>query len=360
MAKILYGVMGNTYGHIMRTLAITSRMPEHDYRFIGGGRLVEAFKDRHPVLEMPVFRTVHHKHRISILRTACHIARCLGGFGLYMNRVFPVIDEFQPDLIVTDREYFTPIAAYFYGRPCISIDHSHIMKACYYAVPPEQRTSWFLAMLNDYLFFNFTRRNLIVSFFAPPLKAESLDEIFPPVLRPEVRNQTPSAGDYIFVYQSSSTFGQLVEALRKQPRPVIIYGVKKNLEVSGNLIFKPYNFVGLLKDMAGSAYVVANGGHNVLCEALYYGKPVLSFPISGHFEQFINAWHLRSLGYGDFSTSLEPAPRLFEDFEAGLPVFRQNLGNKNFDGTPLIVSRIQELIRKETERLAYYRQSRVV
>jgi hypothetical protein len=40
MARILYGVMGNTHGHIMRSLAIASRLAgEHELYFVGGGRV---------------------------------------------------------------------------------------------------------------------------------------------------------------------------------------------------------------------------------------------------------------------------------------------------------------------------------
>ena len=47
MARILYGIMGNTYGHVMRTQAIVERlMPEHDFFFVGGGRVPEALAPR--------------------------------------------------------------------------------------------------------------------------------------------------------------------------------------------------------------------------------------------------------------------------------------------------------------------------
>ncbi len=344
MAKILYGVMGNTYGHVMRTLSIVSRMPEHEFRFIGGGRVPQTFSARYPVLEVPVLRTVHHKQRVSVPRTIAQIIRRVFEIPCQTRRIRNLIDDFKPDLIISDREFFTPIAARLAGRECVSIDHSHVMKACDYPVPRGQRLSWFLAMLNDYLLFDFTRRNLVVSFFQPPVKPGRTDEIFPPVLRPEVKEVTPSTGDYIFVYQTSATFGPLIEALRHQPRPVVIYGFKPHAEVSGNLTFKPYDQRALLADLAGSAYAIVNGGHNVICEALYYGKPVLCFPIAMLFEQFINAWHIRSLGYGDFSTERHPTPDLFARFEQNLETCRTNLRGKTFDGTEQIVNRLQQLI----------------
>lgn len=344
MAKILYGVMGNTYGHIMRTLAIVSRMPEHEFHFVGGGRVPQALAGRYPVLEMPVLRTVHHKQRVSVPRTVGQIARRVCEIPSQLKRIRRLIDDFQPDLAIADREFFTPLAARRAGLPCISIDHSHVMKACDYPVPRGQRLSWSLAMLNDYLLFDFTQQNLVVSFFHPPLKPGRTDELFPPVLRPEVKTVTPSAGDYIFVYQTSATFGPLIEALRHQPRPVVIYGFKPHAEVSGNLTFKPYDQRALLADLAGSAYAIVNGGHNVICEALYYEKPVLCFPIAMLFEQFINAWHIRSLGYGDFSTELRPTPDLFARFETNLETYRAHLRGKTFDGTEQIVARLRQLI----------------
>jgi uncharacterized protein (TIGR00661 family) len=350
MARILYGVMGNTYGHIMRTLSIVSCMPQHDYYFVGGGRVPEALQGRYPVLEMPVLRTVHRKQKVSVSATIGQIARRVVEIPSQLKRLQKLIDEFQPDLAICDREFFTPLAAQRADLPCISIDHSHVMKACEYPVPSDQRLSWFLAMLNDYLLFDFTRQNLIVSFFHPPRKVHSTDELFPPVLRPEVKAVTPSVGDYIFVYQTSATFAPLIEALRHQPRPVVIYGFKKEAEVSGNLTFKPYDQTALLEDLAGSAYAIVNGGHNVICEALYYSKPVLCFPIAMLFEQFINAWHIRSLGYGDFSTTMEPSPSLFSNFETNLETYRANLAGKNFDGTEQIVNRLQELIASHTRR----------
>ncbi len=90
---------------------------------------------------------------------------------------------------------------------------------------------------------------------------------------------------------------------------------------------------------------MVNGGHNLICEALHFGKPVLCFPIARLFEQFINAWHVRALGYGDFSTDPQPGPRSFEAFERGLDVYRANLAAAGtFDGTARVVERVRGLI----------------
>ena len=91
---------------------------------------------------------------------------------------------------------------------------------------------------------------------------------------------------------------------------------------------------------------MVNGGHNLICEALHFGKPVLCFPIKRLFEQFINAWHVRELGYGTFSTDPRPGSGIFEACERELDRFRANLAAKTgtFDGTARVVERVRRLV----------------
>jgi uncharacterized protein (TIGR00661 family) len=346
VAKILYGVMGNTHGHVMRTLSIVSRMAGHEFVFVGGGRVPDAMRAHgHRVHEVPVLRTVHRKQHMAFWPTVGQIVSRVAEIPSVKRGICDLIDEWQPDVAITDREFFLPLAAQSSGLECLSIDHSHVMKACQYPVPRSEWFSWGAAMVNDYLLFDFTRRNLVVSFFHPPKKPGSFDELLPPVLRQAV-TAVPRrpAGDYIFVYQTSATFVPLIETLRRLKRTVIIYGFRNEAATEGNLIFKPYHPTEILEDLAGSAYAVVNGGHNLICEALYFGKPVLCFPIKNLFEQFINAWHVRALGYGDFSQSLAPQPELFEAFECNVERYRQNVESGFVDGTETVVKRLEDII----------------
>jgi hypothetical protein len=71
---------------------------------------------------------------------------------------------------------------------------------------------------------------------------------------------------------------------------------------------------------------------------------VLALPIALDFEKFLNAWHVRALGYGDFSTSRAPAPALFHRFESRLDEYRSNIERTFVDGTPAVVQRVRELV----------------
>jgi uncharacterized protein (TIGR00661 family) len=352
VAKILYGVMGNTYGHVMRTLAIVEQMPEHEFCFVGGGRVPGALAGRnHRLLEVPVLRTVHRHGKVSVSRVLGQIAGRLRELPGVVKTICREIESFQPDLAICDREFYLPIACRRSGLRCISLDHSHVLKACRYPVPAAQRLSWSLAMLNDYALFDFTRQHLIVSFFHPPLRRRwrgnlNQDELLPPVLRPAVTALTPRDGNHVLVYQTSATFRPLLAPLAELKRPVIVYGYGAEAEHRrGNLTFKPYDDRAILEDLAGCAYAVVNGGHNLICEALHFGKPVLCFPIARLFEQFINAWHVRALGYGDFSTARRPGAKIFDRFESRLEDYRTRIAAAgDFNGTARVVARVQEIV----------------
>jgi hypothetical protein len=119
---------------------------------------------------------VHHKQQVSISRTLWQIVRRVLEIPRVRGQILKVVREWKPDVVIVDREFFTPIALLGQGVRVLGIDHSHVMKACEYPVPRDQWVSWGLAMLNDYLLFDFVRKNLIVSFFHPPKKKGTRDE----------------------------------------------------------------------------------------------------------------------------------------------------------------------------------------
>jgi uncharacterized protein (TIGR00661 family) len=348
MARVLYGVMGNTFGHVSRASAIAGRLPEHEFHFVGGGRVPEVLRGLYPVLEVPVARTVYKNQRASVFGTSGHLARCVTNLPSVRREIIDLIDRWQPDVAICDREFFLPHAARKANLPVFSLDHSHVLQVCRYNVPASQVVSWSLSRLEDFLFFDYTRHNLVTSFFRPPLKPNGQNELLPPVLRSAVREIRSTQGDYIFIYQGTPTFHALIDVARQLQRPAIVYGYRNEHVVEGNLTFKPFDKQTILEDLAGCAYAVTTAGHNLICEALYFGKPPLCFPVAVNFEQFINAWHVRELGYGDFSASFHPTLEMFASFESRLDRYRENIRTGFVDGTDIVTNRMREVIRDYT------------
>ncbi|HTS17839.1 MAG TPA: glycosyltransferase family protein [Verrucomicrobiae bacterium] len=350
MARVLYGVMGNTFGHVSRSLAVAGRLPEHEFHFVGGERVPEVLRGLYPVLEVPVAHTVHQNQRVSVPRTCRHLARCTTNLPRVTRQILDLIDRWQPDVAICDREFFLPHAANRAGLPIFALDHSHVLQVCRYHVPPSEFVSWALGRLEDALFFNHTRHNLVTSFFHPELKPDGQNELLPPILRPAIRDLRPTTGDHIFIYQSTATFPALLDVAHRLPRPAVVYGVRNETATEGNLTFKPFHKEQILADLAASAFAVTTAGHNLICEALALGKPVLCFPIAGTFEQFINAAYIRHLGYGDFSTTRHPSLDTFTNFESRLDHYRRQVQTKFVDGTDTVIARVRALINLYSQR----------
>jgi uncharacterized protein (TIGR00661 family) len=344
MAKILYGVMGNTHGHVMRTRAILDRWRGHEVQFVGGGRVIEAFEKDYKILKVPVWRTVHKKQSVDLPATIGQIFLRLSELPSTTKQICKLIDSWQPDIAICDREFFLPFACDDAGLRCVSVNHSHVLLCCKYEVPMSQKFSWALAEGGDRLFFDHIHESCITSFYHLPIRKGRHAKLFAPVVRKEVKERKSATGDHILVYQTSPTFKQLIDAVSQLKRPVIVYGFSKKLERAGNITFKPYDTESILDDLASCSYAVVNGGHNLISEALYYHKPVMCFPIANLFEQYLNAYHVKKLGYGDFSLSRDPQPELFYDFENHLHEFRKNITPQNFDGTDELVSHLQKLL----------------
>jgi hypothetical protein len=81
-------------------------------------------------------------------------------------------------------------------------------------------------------------------------------------------------------------------------------------------------------------------------EALYYGKPVLCFPLRNAFEQFLNALFVARLGYGQYITGFNPRPDTIPAFEARLGDYRGAIRQAEFCGNPAIFEFVDRFIRQ--------------
>ncbi|MEJ2070207.1 MAG: glycosyltransferase family protein, partial [Syntrophobacterales bacterium] len=257
-----------------------------------------------------------------------------------------LIEDFQPDVALSDYDYLVARAAQQVGLPCLSVDHQHIITFCHHPLPWRHRLPyWQLALVIQWLFSQ-ASHYLVISFFRPPLKPGVRGRLTPPLLRESVLARQPQAGDHVLVYQSISPFPGFFGFLQSLPHPVVVYGFHQHRR-DGNLTFKENSEEGFLEDLASCRYVICAGSHTLTSEALYYGKPVLSIPFQGAFEQYLNVFYLERLGYGRGLTSFPPQPDFMAGFEARLEDFRQAISQGEFLGNDEIYASVGEFIREQ-------------
>lgn len=342
MARIIYGVMGDARGHVSRALTVAREMPHHEFLFVGGGHVHALEGEGYPVEDVPMASTLYRNNRVDLPTTVSNAVNVFAKGYRVVKRVAQIVSDFDPDLILTDYEYFTPLAARRLGRPCVSLDHQHVLTHCSYDPPRVQRVSRFMTCLSIRILYSKSSMFLIISFYTPPPRDPTTTAVFPPLIRAEVRNQLPTEGDHVLVYQTSPTFHRLLPILEQMNDRFIVYGLGKS-PPRNNLIFKAPSKHGFLHDLASCRYVVTNGGHNVISEALFLGKPVFSFPIVNAYEQFLNAYFLRRNGLGDYSTDPVPSPGVLQSFESRLDDFRSTIQQKTFFGNRDVINRLEHL-----------------
>ena len=343
MAKILYGVHGTLHGHAMRALTIARHFSEHEFLFVTHDRGTAVLSPEYPVVEIPGPLTIYKNHRVATLPTVVHTLSQLPTQGARLRQVRKLIEDFGPDVAMSDYDYLVARAGQQVGLPCLSVDHQHIITFCRHQVPWAHRLPyWQLALVIKWMFSQ-ASRYLVISFFRPPLKPGVRARLAPPVLRESVLTRQPCEGGHVLVYQSISPFPGFFDFLKRLPHPVVIYGFHQNRR-EGNLTFKENSEGGFLDDLASCRYVICAGSHTLTSEALYYGKPVLSIPFQGAFEQVLNVLYLERLGYGRGLTSFPPGKDFMAGFEASLEDYRQAISQGKFLGNEEVYASVGEFI----------------
>ncbi len=336
--------MGDAYGHLSQALALAELAPQHEYMFIGAGTVREVVKMGFSFLEVPLLSTFYANNKVDIAATIRNASNVLLGRNPYGRRIIAQIERFSPSLAFTAYEYFTPMIAKELGIGCISLDNHHFLTKLRYEMPKGQMLSRFFYALSLEFMFSKADHYFISAFFQFPPRNPETTDVFPPILRKDLMDIQPTDGEHIFVYQTSPTFTKLIPELGKAANRYVVYGYGEK-PGSRNILFRPPSRVGLLKDLATCRYVISNGGHNLISEALFLGKPVYSYPIHLAYEQFFNAHMVKSLNYGDCSLDAVPRISCLARFEEKLTEYRDSIRKGNFCGNEEIAAKLNEKLK---------------
>ncbi len=335
--------MGDAMGHITFSSIVASLLPEHEFLFMGGGKVRRLSGLGYQVLEIPMLSTYYSNNRVDLKSTIYNGAKVLFRRNSVIRHVESLIREFRPDVVFSNYEYFTPLAASRLGLPTISVDHQHILTECEWPVDPGGVFGRLLLTAPVKFMYSNADKYIVTSFFSLSARNPEKTVVTPSVLRPVVKQFTGITGDHVLVYQTSPSFLPLLETLKRVPGSFRIYGFGARPS-DRNLEFKANSVEGFLEDLSTCRYAIVNGGHNVISESLYYGKPVLCFPIRLAYEQHLNAFMIRYLGYGDYSSEVAPNEKTFLNFERNLENYVVNVSKGDFFGNEKLAGKLRSMI----------------
>ena len=360
--RILYGVVGEGMGHAIRSRVVLERLAaEHDVHVVVSGRAHD-YLDQHlgraAVHRIWGLSIVHAEGAAVPAATALqNLKGALTGLPRNVGKYFEIATEFDPEVVVSDYESWSYLFGKAHGVPVLSLDNIQAVSRCVH--PPEivagHEPTFHLARAFTASKLAGCAHYLVTTFFHPELRKERTT-LVPPILREEIlaAHERRRRGEHLLVYQTAAGDERIADVLRAARIECRIYGLRRDIEaevVEGDLRFRPFSDAGFIEDLATCRGVVASGGFTLMSEAVYLGKPLLSVPIAGQFEQLMNARWLQRLGYGMCAEQLEEAP--LAAFLERLPACEEKLAAYEQDGNEITFAALDELLaRAAAGRLA--------
>jgi len=303
MARIIYAVAGEGFGHASRAHLIGQRLIDagHDVMFVASQKSLVYLRQYFGEKVKEIFGLGFYYER-GYVEPLATIKKNLFAFprGHTLNkRLFKQhFEPFGPDLVITDFEPFSGWWAWRHGVPFISIDHEHFLVMCKLEHKLRNTFSRLNGTVVARCHYVGASTYIVINFFRVPVK-KSCVVLAPPIIRPIVTSLKPSHGEHIIVYSSIGTQEeQLLEVLQSFGNyRFLVYGFNKN-EQKKNCTFKKRSTEGFLTDLANARGVVAFAGSSLISECMYLKKKMLMLPLAGQYEQIINAQYIEKLGLG--------------------------------------------------------------
>jgi len=359
MARVVYGVAGEGFGHSSRAREMVSyiELAGHEVKVVSYDKGYRSLKSDFDVFETEGLHIASSDNAVSVVRTLTdNIQRLPRGQKKLVELRNKLFRDFQPDCVITDFEPMTAYLANHYDLPLITIDNQHRLRYMDYPCPSHLKGDRLVTVNIIRAMVPRPDVSLVISFYAGnPRNDRTL--IFPPILRSEVLSLQPSSGSHILVYLTSG-FESLYEKLKLFKREqFLIYGCNRD-DIDGNLCFKPFTKNDFLHDLATCKAVMATAGFTLITESLYLRKPYLAMPLRGQFEQEINGFLLDRLGYG---VNLRRTVRqAIGDFLYRLPDFQRNLNEYPASDNSAIKAKIKELLANECAMAKEFHSKRAV
>lgn len=305
--KVLFIVQGEGRGHLTQAITTERILRSQGHEVVevlvgkSGSRQLPAFFERSihaPVrrFDSPNFLPAPQNKRNTLPRT---IAVNLLKTPVYVRSVLLLSDRIEKtgaELVVNFYEMLTGFVYLLFRPrvPQVSIGHQYLFLHDGFDFPKHcGRTSLWLLRLFTSITSIGARERLALSFRPMADDEQHRVCVIPPLLRDEVLATEPSDGDFIHGYMVNAGFGRSVEQWhREHPEwPLRFFWDKKGAaevtRIDDTLSFHSISDTAFLQSLAACRAYATTAGFESVCEAMYFGKPMLLVP--AHVEQDCNA-----------------------------------------------------------------------
>jgi len=315
--RILFTIQGDGRGHLTQALAVQRILLEagHTIPAILVGRQPDqdmpafyAEKAAAPITRFESFAFIFDRTNTTIapLPTLVHNLRNAGRYWQSLNTIRDTIAHYKPDVVLN---FFEPLVGMCYAvhRPSVPlacVANQYLLLHPDYPFPPGKRIARFLVQFWSRVTSIGAKKRLALSL--KPMKSFPTGlAVTPPLLRPEVLalTETPRESFLLIYLLKAGLRAEIIDWHRLHPEvPLHCFTdhpqEAEAVSVDETLTFHRINDRTFVELMARCDGMVATGGYQTVCEAMYCGKPILIVPVGNHYEQECNANEGESIGAG--------------------------------------------------------------
>jgi uncharacterized protein (TIGR00661 family) len=352
--RILYGVVGEGMGHAIRSRVVLDWLfaQGHSVETMASSRAADFLAKRFPeVHRIHGLHIIYDENRVRKSRTLwSNLRDGVAALPAQIRSYFDLVQDFAPEVVISDFESWAYLYGKTHGLPVISIDNMQVLNRCKHDpdVLDGIRRQFHVQRAFVKAKLPFCDHYLVTSFFFPPVFRKHTT-LVPPVLRPEVIAQPATRGDHLLVYQTSEDHDALAAVLASCGYECRIYGLRRDLtqeQVEGNLRYRPFDERTFISDLASARAVISGGSFTVMSECVYLHKPLLSVPVNGQVEQVVNARYLQKLGYGRTAGHIDAA--VLSDFLRAVPSCEERLAGYAQDGNSVLFDTLSRELQRVT------------
>ena len=324
---ILFAINGLGMGNSTRCHVVIQRLAtEAEVHIITSGNGLFFFKDRPGIASltaMPALAYAFSGDGVSTLGTLASVRTLLAKLREKEKQLEALLDELNPDLVVTDSEYI--IRPVLRRRiPLAGINNSDVVVTEYFRrkkLPASIRAHFWGIEYSDYLLHR-CKWNLAVS--PSPFADIPRSKVFRRVgliVRDGARETAmeragkpvplPHEIDRIVVMLSGSAFASQINELQALPWQVDVIG--REGVSSGNVTYHG-KIRESLEFVRNAGALVINGGFSSVSEAVAMIRPVYVIPVPNHAEQLMNAMMVKDIRAGDVADAGTIIQRLKEAY----------------------------------------------
>ena len=348
--RIAYGIHGYARGHASRALGILPQLSNHDILILAGG-------DAHALLslagfnvkEIPTFRYIYSKGSSKYSKTSTVLENLpllhdLFFSGSSYDMISGTIQNFKPDLVISDSEPWTQRVANEQRVPLLSFDHYGIFAYCNWDMPTHYRLQRALACA-VYKTYMGNPDKIIASAFYPAIPKDEKIFVVGPIIRNEVKRATPTNGNHLVVYLNNNLnrFAEELEScLINSGYEIHVYGAGQT-DRRENLTFLPVDPLKFVEDLASCRAVISSAGNQLIGETLWLRKPVLAIP-ENSIDQRLNALGIETMEVGMISHVNEITSATITNFLGNEEKYRENCEKHARDSTDEVVLMVNQFL----------------